>query len=147
MTLSLAAAGLLAASSVFDAADARRGGGGGSGGGGHARAGGGSHSMGPRSMGGMRSMGARPMGMRLGTARVHGGGSALREGIHHSHRGRRHAHRHRHRFIGVPLGLYAGYGYYNDYGDGCEWLGQQALYTGSIYWWDRYNACGSGYGY
>ena len=94
------------------------------------------------------------MGIRSGSsARIHGGGYALHGGTRHFHGGQRHAHRHhrhhRHRFVGVPLGLYAGYGYYNYYNtyDGCEWLRQQAIYTGSIYWWDRYNACTSGYDY
>jgi hypothetical protein len=93
------------------------------------------------------------MGIRSGSGpRVYSGGHALRGHAYRSRGGHRHAHRHhrhhRHRFVGVPLGLYAGYGYYGSYyGDGCEWLRQQALYSGSIYWWDRYNACVSGYDY
>lgn len=138
VALSLAAAGLLMASSVFDAADARRGGG--HGGGSHARGGGGGHAIGMRSM----SMGSRRVG-------VYAGGNALRGNIYSAPRGRHHAHRHhRHRFVGVPLGLYAGYGYYNyynSYGGDCEWMRQQALYTGSVYWWDRYYACTRDYGY
>jgi hypothetical protein len=42
----------------------------------------------------------------------------------------------------APIGAY---GYYA-YGDGCEWLRQRALYSGSAYWWDRYNSCIYGYG-
>ena len=57
---------------------------------------------------------------------------------------RRHF-RHRHVFVGAPF-LYGGY-YGYGYGDGCYWLRRKALYTGSPYWWNRYNACISGYGY
>ena len=57
------------------------------------------------------------------------------------HHGHRHF-RHRHVFIGAPL-VYGAY----YYGEGCYWLRRQALYTGSPYWWDRYNACINGYDY
>lgn len=143
VALSVAAAALLMASSVFDPADARRGGGGGGGGGGF-RAGGGGPSM------GMRPMGARSFtGGNMGRVYRGGGGQAFRAyggNVQAFHRGHRHGHRHRfHRrfIVGVPLGAY---GYYSSYGDGCEWLRQRALYTGSAYWWDRYNACLYGYG-
>jgi hypothetical protein len=59
---------------------------------------------------------------------------------HHFHNG--HAHHHHHRFhrhghlYGVPFV----YGYYS-YSDGCYWMRQRALYTGSPYWWNRYYAC------
>lgn len=166
VALSVAAAALLMASSVFHAADARRGGGGGGGGG--FRAGGGGHSMGMRSMG-PRSMGPRSTGVRsfsggnMGrmyrssggyATRSYGGGKAFAAGKafpgkgayrHHGHKHAHRHHRHRRLVVGIPLGLY---GYYGDYAyDGCEWLRQRALYTGSIYWWDRYNACASSYEY
>jgi hypothetical protein len=32
---------------------------------------------------------------------------------------------------------YVSYGYY----DGCAWLRRRAYYTGSAYWWSRYNRC------
>ena len=72
--------------------------------------------------------------------RFHNGGHRH---VHRSHRRHRHAHRGRYLLYGAPI---AAYGYYA-YGDGCEWLRQRALYTGSTYWWDRYNACASGYDY
>ena len=84
-----------------------------------------------------------------------GGGVRAGGGAHafHSHSGARHAfrfhhgHRHAHRFhhrrflVAVPFAAYGYYAY-----DGCEWLRRKALYTGSSYWWNRYNACLYGYG-
>ena len=58
------------------------------------------------------------------------------------HRFHHHRFRHRHVFIGAPL-VYGAY----YYGEGCDWLRRKALYTGSSYWWNRYNACLYGYGY
>jgi hypothetical protein len=54
----------------------------------------------------------------------------------HPHNWRSRRHR-RHILLGVPV-IYGGYYYY--YGD-CDWLRRRALVTGSLYWWDRYNAC------
>jgi len=48
-------------------------------------------------------------------------------------------HHHRRVFVGA-------YPYYY-YDDGCYSLRRRALYTGSAYWWERYNACRYGYGY
>jgi hypothetical protein len=60
----------------------------------------------------------------------------------HGHAFRHHRHfRHRHLFVTAPL-VYGYYGY-----DDCGWLRRRAVYTGSAYWWDRYNACLYGYGY
>jgi len=59
-----------------------------------------------------------------------------------AHRHRHHRHAHRRIFVGVPL-AYGAY-YYNN---GCYWLRERALYTGSPYWWNRYYACLDGYGY
>ena len=51
-------------------------------------------------------------------------------------------HRHGNRFfVGLP---FYGYGYYDyDYGyyGGCGWLYRRAIYTGSPYWWRRYELC------
>ena len=56
-----------------------------------------------------------------------------------------HDHDHfRNRFIAVG-GWWPGYyGYGYGYG-GCSWLYDQAVYTGSSYWWNRYYACASYY--
>lgn len=43
-----------------------------------------------------------------------------------------HFHHHRHFIAPVVVASYGG---------GCYWLKRRALATGSIYWWDRYNAC------
>jgi hypothetical protein len=57
-----------------------------------------------------------------------------------------HHHRHyyqRRFFIGAPLAFgFYGYAYYSG---SCRWLRSRALYTGSPYWWDRYEACINGY--
>jgi hypothetical protein len=117
----VAALALLLVSSLWDPADARRNGGGG----GRGWSGGGGHHHSGRSFSG----------------RSHGGGSFHRGGGH-SHRF--HSGRSRHAYLyGVPFGLYGGYAY--GYSDGCHWLRQRALYTGSPYWWDRYNSCRYGY--
>ena len=50
-----------------------------------------------------------------------------------------HHHFHRHVFVRA---YYPYYAY-----DGCYWLRRRALYSGSPYWWQRYNACRYGYGY
>jgi hypothetical protein len=63
------------------------------------------------------------------------------------HKGRHH-HR-RHRYFARSLFLYPGYydwGYDTaSYEYDCEWLRQRALYTGSRYWWWRYQVCSDWY--
>lgn len=56
----------------------------------------------------------------------------------HRHTGGHRGYRSGTRFIwgGLPFYYYDGY-YYGD----CEWLHEQALETGSRYWWVRYRAC------
>jgi hypothetical protein len=58
---------------------------------------------------------------------------------------------HHHRFHGAPfiaLGAYPLYGTYGySYAYDCYWLKRQALFTGSPYWWQRYEACLDGYYY
>lgn len=59
------------------------------------------------------------------------------------HRGYRHSRRWR----GPRVAIYAGprwYGYRRAY-RGCGWLRQRAIYSGSRYWWRRYNACRYGW--
>jgi len=53
-----------------------------------------------------------------------------------------HFHDHFHNGVFIAgFGWWPGYyGYGNGYG-GCGWLYQQAVYTGSPYWWSRYNYC------
>jgi hypothetical protein len=123
VVLGVAAAAMLMASSLFDPADARRGGGHSFSGGGWR---GGGHAMGFRSFGGGHVH-------RFHGHRFHG--HAFRHHRHHRH------FRHRHLFVAAPLV----YGYYSY--DDCAWLRRRAVYTGSAYWWDRYNACLYGYGY
>ncbi len=48
-----------------------------------------------------------------------------------------HHHFHHHRPIVGFYPYYYSYYYYDD----CSWLRRRALYTGSPYWWERYNAC------
>jgi len=50
-----------------------------------------------------------------------------------------HRRVHRRVFVGAPF-VYGAYYYDN----GCSWLRQRALYTGSPYWWNRYYACING---
>jgi hypothetical protein len=64
-------------------------------------------------------------------------------GWKHGHKGDwRHKHRvrrfGRHIFWGPSLDFYYYDGYY--YGN-CEWLRERAIYTGSHYWWRRYELC------
>ncbi len=77
---------------------------------------------------------------------VRRGGRHFGGGRHHF-RGGMHRHRfHRHwggprlrfRSWGPAIGIYGGYG-------GCGWLHRRAIYTGSAYWWRRYNACRYGW--
>jgi hypothetical protein len=64
-------------------------------------------------------------------------------GRDHHHKGKHH-HR-RHRFFASSLFGYPGYDYWPydvaSYDYDCEWLRQKALYTGSRYWWWRYQLC------
>ena len=55
----------------------------------------------------------------------------------------RHHHKHHRFFAFAPYGYDDSYGY----GDGCYWLKNRAIYTGSDYWWNRYYNCLNGYGY
>jgi hypothetical protein len=139
LVLGVAAAGLLTASSMFDPADARHGGGGGGGGGG-GRSGGWSGGGGGSSYHGSGNMGGRSSGNFM--ARSPSGSSRPNGYAYRSHNGNRVAHgrHHRNRFFA------GGYDYYA-YSDGCYWLRQRAISSGSSYWWNRYYACADGYGY
>ena len=71
---------------------------------------------------------------------------ALGDGPSHGYakpRHGRHHHKHHRFFAFAPYGYDYGYGY----GDGCYWLKNRAIYTGSDYWWNRYYNCLNGYGY
>ena len=140
-TLGGAAMALLMVSSFSTSADARFGGG--HFGGGHM---GGFH-MGGARMGGFHMGGPRMFGPRhfVGPRRFVGS----RPFVHRAHfarvahfQNRRFFHRrfHRNVFFVAPF-FAAGYGY----GNGCYWLRQNAAYTGSRYWWNRYYACLYGY--
>jgi len=56
-----------------------------------------------------------------------------------------------HRFHGAPFVVFGTYPFYGAYGypyvGDCYWLKRQALFTGSPYWWERYEACRYGYYY
>ncbi|MGA8689840.1 MAG: hypothetical protein WB662_08040, partial [Methyloceanibacter sp.] len=54
----------------------------------------------------------------------------------HHHGYYRHGHYYPYGWYGPYLGYDYGYGYGN-----CYWLRQQAIITGSPYWWQRYNDC------
>lgn len=73
--------------------------------------------------------------------------------------GRRHHH---HRFHGGGFrrhGFYGGHGFHRrhyyrprfyvapvyGYNSGCRWMKRKALYTGSSYWWRRYQHCRRGW--
>jgi len=135
-TLGGAALALLMVLSFSTSADARFGGG-------HM---GGFHMGGPR-MGGFHMGGPRMFGPRHFVGRRHFVGS--RPFVHRAHiarvahfQNRRFFHRrfHRNAFFVAPF-FAASYGY----ADGCYWLRQNAVYTGSRYWWNRYYACLYGY--
>lgn len=82
-----------------------------------------------------------------GGPRFYGGGGGYRKfkghaGRHHHH----HHHKHHRRFRGFAhYGLPYVYAYssYDDYS--CAWLRRRAIYTGSSYWWRRYEECRYGY--
>jgi hypothetical protein len=154
------AGGLLLAPATIPQANAAHGfGGGGFGGGGF---GGGAHFAG--GMGGPHFAGGTG-GPRFAPGRVGGpmagsrfAGGAWRggpgwNGTHAAwHGGNWHGHDHDHfvhdhdrfrnRFVAVGFGGWWP-GYY-DYG-GCSWLYNQARYSGSPYWWNRYYACANYY--
>jgi hypothetical protein len=83
------------------------------------------HFVGPR-----RFVGSRPLVHRAHFARV----------AHFQNRRFFHRRFHRNVFFVAPF-VAASYGY----SDGCYWLRQNAVYTGSRYWWNRYYACLYGY--
>jgi hypothetical protein len=88
--------------------------------------------------GGRVFSGSRMGGVRVGGPPIGARGYIASPRFHH-----RRGFHHRRVFIGAPF-LYGGYYYY---GNGCDWLRRNALYTGSPYWWNRYYACINGYGY
>jgi hypothetical protein len=125
---------LLLVSGLWEAADARQGNGGG-GGGGYSRGGGGGGYGGGG--GGGRYMGGGGNG---GRSYSYSGGSGYRYGGGDG--GRRHAHRFHGNRNAYLYGVPYAYGYSDYYySNGCSWLRQRALYTGSPYWWDRYYSC------
>jgi hypothetical protein len=70
-----------------------------------------------------------------------------RGGFRRGHYAHWKKHRHHRRFY--PW-YYSGLGFYSSgyYGyDGCEYLRDRALTTGSLYWWRRYQNCQYGYDY
>lgn len=148
------AGGLLLTPAAMQQANAAHGfGGGGFAGGGHfARGMGGGHFGGGPHFGVGGGRFAGPMGgPRVAGGPWHGGpnwnggrpawhGDNWR-GHDHDHFVHDHFHdRFHNRFVSVGIGGwwpgYYGYGY-----GGCSWLYDQALYTGSPYWWNRYYAC------
>jgi hypothetical protein len=79
------------------------------------------------------------------TARAYTGGPRFATHNYRNYGNYGHVHHSRHHrriFIGVPYGYSDDY-YYN--GAGCYWLRRRALATGSHYWWNRYEACLTGY--
>ena len=74
-----------------------------------------------------------------------GGRHHFRGGGRHHFRGGMHRHRHwggprlRYIYWGPTIGIYGGYS------NRCGCLRQRAAYTGSSYWWRRYNACRYGW--
>lgn len=92
--------------------------------------------------------GHRGGGRHAGRSHSYGGRHAHRgRGVHRGHVRRHRFHHgrvHRRRFHGRRFRRfrrfypYVAYGYY---GGGCAWLRRRAYYTGSAYWWSRYNRC------
>lgn len=81
----------------------------------------------------------------------HTGGSGLIQVRRGDHHGFRHGGMRRHHF-GGHHGFRRHHWrprvyFYNGYsgGGGCYWLKRRAMYTGSGYWWRRYNACRYGW--
>ncbi len=86
--------------------------------------------------------GVTQVGNRRGGVR-HFGGGGRRHGIygggfrrHGFYGGGYRRHHYRPRLYIAPV-----YGY----NSGCRWLKRKALYTGSHYWWRRYNHCRRGW--
>jgi hypothetical protein len=129
-----------------------KGGGGGRGGGGRGGGksfGGGGHSK-AFSGGGHRGGGKayRGGGHRGGSYAYRGGkshGYKGRDGK--GHKGKNYSHYNKGHYNRYRYGRYRNYGWYGgayayNYGyGGCAWLRQQALITGSAYWWNRYYSC------
>lgn len=105
--------------------------------------------------GGMHFGGGGGPGMHFngGGAGMHHGGPGFGAGFAGHPRGPNFAagnwhggnwHGHHHFRRGFGFGIYTGvpyYGYYGGYGYGCGWLYRRAVYTGSRYWWRRYEDC------
>jgi hypothetical protein len=133
VTLGGAAVALLMVATFPLPTDARQGGGGGHGfgGGGHGFSGGGGRAFG----------GGHTGGMHMGRAHIGAPAHVVPRGAHFAHRSLLHDRRiHRRVFIAPAYGAYY-------YGDSCYWLRQNAVSTGSPYWWNQYYTCiyGSGY--
>ena len=115
-----------------------------------------SRGMSPRIGGGNRAMRFNGGGSRKfdggGSRRFGRGHGVPREGIHINPRyardhGHHHHHHHKHRRHRFPG--YAFYGaapYFDDWdsGDACEDLYENAMATGSAYWWNLYYDCRDG---
>lgn len=135
---------------------------GGRGGGGHGGGRGGGRSFGGGHHGGGKAFsGGGYRGGKAYRGGGHRGGSyAYRGGKSHGYRGRgyayhdgkghkgkNHGHYNKGHYRYYRYGrYYRNYGWYGPYVygygyGGCAWLRQQALITGSQYWWDRYYAC------
>lgn len=70
----------------------------------------------------------------------------------HRHHWRHHGfrrHGYHRRWHGPRIYIGPSYGYrsygYRSYGYSCRWLKRKALWTGSSYWWRRYNRCRYGW--
>jgi len=119
-----------------------RGGGGRGGGksfGGHNKAfSGGGHRGGSYAYRGGKSQGYKGHGYK-------GRSYAYRDGK--GHKGKNYSHYNKGHYNRYRYGRYRNYGWYGgayayNYGyGGCAWLRQQALITGSAYWWNRYYSC------
>lgn len=72
--------------------------------------------------------------IRRGGRHFRGGRHHFRGGMHHRRWGRPHLRRH----WGPSIRFYGGY-------NRCGGLRQRAIYSGSSYWWRRYNACRYGW--
>ena len=136
---------------------------GGRGGGGHGGGRGGGRSFGGGHHGGGKAFsggGHRGGGKAYRGGGHRGGSYAYRGGKSHGYRGRgyayhdgkghkgkNHGHYNKGHYRYYRYGrYYRNYGWYGPYVygygyGGCAWLRQQALITGSQYWWDRYYAC------
>lgn len=91
---------------------------------------------------GVTQVGRRHSGVRhfSGGGQRHGlyGGGFRRHGFYGGYGGHRFHRRHYYRphiYIAPVYG----------YNSGCRWLKRKALYTGSHYWWRRYNHCRRGW--